>query len=109
MSQRNGEELYNISNQMIDIFIKDIFAKNDTNLEKAKTNISAEQKEALRNSVHQLKGQVESFIHDQNASKTVTEDNNEATNKEATNPLREKILANKQEVGELEESTREED
>src|SRR5690625_289790 len=109
LSQRNRDDLYNISNQMIDIFIKDIFAKNGTDLEKAKTNISDEQKETLKNSVHQLKGQVESFIHDQNASKTVTENNNETTNKTSTNPLKEKILANKQEVGELDEVTTEED
>lgn len=106
--QRNRDELYNISNQMIDIFIKDVFTKNNTDLDKVKANISEEQRETLKQSVHQLKGQVEDFIHDQNASKTITE-NNEATQKDSTSPIRKRILANKETVGDVKEEEKEEE
>ncbi len=90
MVQNSRNELYNLSNQMIDLFIKDVFSKNKTDLEKAKSNITDEQRDTLKKSVHHLQEQVESFIYEQNASKTITE-KNQTANDAATSPLRKKL------------------
>ena len=76
---------------MIDLFVKDVFTKNKTDLEKAKSNISDDQRESLKESLHHLQTQVESFINDKNASKTITEDDAEKEN-ETLSPLRKKLM-----------------
>lgn len=76
---------------MIELFVKDVFTKNQTDLEKATTNISDEQRESLKESLHQLQTQVESFINDQNASKTITEDEAK-TEQSSLSPLRQKLM-----------------
>lgn len=76
---------------MIDLFVKDVFKKNKTDLEKAKSNISDDQRESLKESLHNLQTQVESFINDKNASKTITEDDAEKEN-ESLSPLRKKLM-----------------
>ena len=76
---------------MIDLFVKDVFTKNKTDLEKAKSNISDDQRESLKESLHHLQTQVESFINDKNASKTITEDDAEKEN-ESLSPLRKKLM-----------------
>lgn len=76
---------------MIDLFVKDVFKKNKTDLEKAKSNISDDQRESLKESLHNLQTQVESFINDKNASKTITEDDAEKEN-EILSPLRKKLM-----------------
>lgn len=86
---------------MIEIFIKDIFAKNEVDLNNAKLKISEEQREMLRNSVTQLQNQVEEFIYDNNAKKTVTEDNQNEDNN--TSPLRKNILKLKAENNAMED------
>lgn len=76
---------------MIDLFVKDVFTKNKTDLEKAKSNISDDQRESLKESLHNLQTQVESFINDKNASKTITEDDAEKES-ETLSPLRKKLM-----------------
>src|SRR5699024_10435452 len=76
---------------MIDLFVKDAFKKNKTDLEKAKSNISDDQRESLKESLHTLQTQVESVINDKNASKTITEDDDEKEN-ESLSPLRKKLM-----------------
>ena len=76
---------------MIDLFVKDVFTKNKTDLEKAKSNISDDQRESLKESLHHLQTQVESFINDKNASKTITEDDAEKES-ETLSPLRKKLM-----------------
>lgn len=88
--ENNRGELYNLSNQMIEIFVNDIFSKDKTELERAKLNISDEQREALKQSVNKLKSQVEDFIFEQKTLKTVTEDDH-TNNSEPISPLREKL------------------
>ena len=91
---------------MIELFIKDIFSKDKTDLEKAKANLSDEQRETLKQSVTHLQGQVESFIHDQNASKTITE--NDQTNGESISPLRGKLWKRKDTDDDTEQEEKEE-
>lgn len=105
--KNNRNELYNLSNQMIELFIKDIFSKNKTDLEKAKANLSDEQRETLKQSVTHLQGQVESFIHDQNASKTITE-NDQIKNSASASPLRGKLRNRKDSDGDTEREEKEE-
>jgi spore coat protein W len=52
----------NLSNKVIDVLVRDIFQKNNINIEKAKRNISDEQKEMLRELVQDLSQQVDSFL-----------------------------------------------
>lgn len=93
--QNNKKELYSLSNQMIELFIKDIFSKNEANIEKAKANISDEQRETLKQTVNRLQSQVESFIYDKDASKTTTEKNEKNTS-DPISPLREKFSVTKE-------------
>lgn len=76
---------------MIHLFVKDVFTKNKTDLEKAKSNITDDQRESLKESLHHLQTQVESFINEKNASKTITEDDTEKEN-ETLSPLRKKLM-----------------
>lgn len=85
----NKKELYNLSNQMVEIFISNIFSKNNIDLEEAKSNITDEQRESLKQSVAKLKEQVEEFLYEKNATKTVTEDE---VKKKVESPLRELFL-----------------
>ena len=91
MTQNNRNELYKLSNQMIHLFVKDVFTKNKTDLAKAKSNISDDQRESLKESLHHLQTQVEDFINKQNASKTITEDDAEKES-ETLSPLRKKLM-----------------
>lgn len=75
---------------MIHLFVNDVFTKNKTDLDKAKTNITDEQRKSLKESLHHLQTQVESFVNDQKASKTITEENQKQNN-ESLSPLREKL------------------
>lgn len=90
MAQYNRDDLYKLSNQMIDLFVNDVFTRNKTNLDKAKTNITNEQRKSLKESLHHLQTQVESFVNEQKASKTVTEEDQKQNN-ESLSPLREKL------------------
>lgn len=58
----NSSQNPNLSNKVIDVLVRDIFQKNNINIEKAKRNISDEQKEMLRELVQDLSQQVDSFL-----------------------------------------------
>lgn len=108
MAQKNRKELHELSNQMIQLFIKDVFSKNNTDMEKAKKNITDEQRESLKKSLNHLETQVESFLNDKNASKTTTE-NDQESNDESLSPLREKLMKQtKAEEGTADEDINEE-
>ena len=107
MGDKNKQELYNLSSQMMDLFIQDVFSKNEVDLKKAKTKISDEQRESLKKSVDHLKEQVETFIDRQNASKTITEDDAEAKS-EPVSPLRERFAKRQKAKAEEDESDSEE-
>ncbi len=99
--QDNRKELHNLSNQMMDIFIKNTFSKNSIDIAKAKSNISEEQKEALKQSVNNLKEQVESFLYEKNATKKVTEDNQDDPSNTTESPLREMFKKKNEKDNEL--------
>src|SRR5690625_437862 len=90
MTQNKRNQLYKLYNHIIHLFVKDVFTKNKTDLAKAKSNISDDQRESLKESLHHLQTQVEDFINKQNASKTITEDDAEKEN-ETLSPLRKKL------------------
>lgn len=90
MEKTNKQALHNLSNQVMDLFIKDVFAKNQVDLNEAKKKLSDEQRDSLRQSANYLKEQVDSFIDDQNASQTITEKDNGDSDK-AMSPLREQL------------------
>ena len=89
---------------MIHLFVKDVFTKNKTDLEKAKSNITDDQRESLKESLHHLQTQVESFINDQNASKTITEKDTEQENT-SLSPLRMKFMEKTDTDSETDDST----
>lgn len=78
---------------MVEILINNVFSKNKINLAEAKSNITNEQRETLKQSFNQLKEQVENFLYEKNAAKTVTENE---TDSNVESPLRERFKKRKQ-------------
>lgn len=83
-------ELFKLSNQLIEVYVQDIFARNEVELSKIKERMTDEQRENIKNTVDMLKEQVDDFLHKQNTRKQVTEESEEA--KPSESPLRAKIL-----------------
>lgn len=83
-------ELFKLSNQLIEVYVQDIFARNEVDLNKLKDRITDEQRENIKSTVNMLKEQVDDFLHKQNTRKQVTEDSEEA--KPSESPLRAKII-----------------
>jgi len=73
---------------MVEIFVKDMFSKYKINTEKAKSRISEEEREKLRNSLTQLQAQVDSLLNEKNTKKTMSE---EEVN-DPVSPLREMLM-----------------
>ena len=82
-------ELFNLSNQLIEVYVQDIFSRNDVELSKIKERMTDEQRENIKNSVNMLKEQVDDFLQKQSNRKQVTEESEEA--KASESPLRAKI------------------
>lgn len=83
-------ELFKLSNQLIEVYIQDIFARNEVEVDKLKERMTDEQRENLKSTVDMLKEQVDDFLHKQNSKKKVTEESEEVIPK--VSPLREKLL-----------------
>ena len=87
------DQLNGLSGQLMDLFVSDLFTKNKVDIEKVKERITDDQRENLKQTVEQLKAQVEGFLE----SKTVVkvEEAEGKTEGQAANPLREAILQRK--------------
>lgn len=92
--RKSREELNELSGQLMDLFVSDLFSKNKVDIEKVKERITDDQRESLKQTVEHLKTQVEGFLE----STTVLQvaDSAEKTGGQATNPLREAIIQRKQ-------------
>ncbi|WP_301109149.1 hypothetical protein [Sporosarcina sp.] len=86
----NKENLTGLSSQLMEIFIADLFKKNQIDKEEAKTRISAEQRENLKQTVEQLKTQVEDFLQTKTTYEAGTSQEESATSN--ANPLREAFM-----------------
>ena len=93
MANNKQEDLYNLSNQLLEVFVADIFSKNKVKIEDAKNKITVGQKEKLKETIEQLKGQVEDFLQNRNTKKVVSE---EEDVEPTTSPLREILKSKKQ-------------
>jgi|SRR5699024_100537 len=90
LANDNQKDLHALSSQMVDLFIKNIFAKNKIN--KNQVNLTDEQKESLKQTFDQLKERVDTYV-----SKQTTEaDKEEEEQKDPLSPLREKFFQNRQ-------------
>ncbi|MDW0117892.1 hypothetical protein QTL97_13175 [Sporosarcina thermotolerans] len=89
------EQLNELSGQLMDLFVSDLFTKNKVDIEKVKARITDDQRENLRQTVEQLKAQVEDFLESRTVLK-VEESEGKTEGQAATNPLREAILQRKQ-------------
>ncbi|PKC51315.1 hypothetical protein RhiirA1_484022, partial [Rhizophagus irregularis] len=58
-----------VSNKLIDLLVSDVLQKNGVDLEKAKTKLSDDQKQSLKELVQDLSTQVNDFVKEANASK----------------------------------------
>lgn len=83
-------ELFNLSNQLIDVYVQDIFARHEEDLSKLKERMTDEQRENIKNSVNMLKDQVDEFLNKKNTKKKVTEASEEVQTN--VSPLRAKVL-----------------
>ena len=97
MVNKKQEDLYNLSNQLLEVFVADIFSKNKVKVEDAKTRITVAQKEKLKETIDQLKDQVEDFLQNRNTKKVVSD---EEKLEQSTSPLREMLKSKKQTEGE---------
>lgn len=80
------KELTSLSNKMVEVFIQNLFSKN--NIDTNQVKLTDEQKESLKQSFFQLKEQVENYVN-----KHITEEDIDAGNvEEAISPLRERFL-----------------
>lgn len=86
----NKENLYGLSSQLMEAFIADLFTKNQIDKDEAKKRISAEQRENLKQTVEQLKAQVEDFLQTKTTYEAGTAQQKSA--KSDANPLREAIV-----------------
>lgn len=59
-----------VPNQVIDLLVNNIFKKNGVNLEKVKSNLSPEDKEAIKSLVADLTNQVNHFMKNPVENKT---------------------------------------
>lgn len=95
MEKKYGKkELYNLSNQFMDLFISDVLSKNKVNISEAKERMTDEQRDKLKETVENLKNEVERYL-DSNGRKTITEKDQD--NKNKVSPLREKFMKKKEE------------
>ena len=69
----------NLSNKVIDLLVKDIFQKNNINIEKAKSNISDGQREMLRDLVQDLSQQVDGFLKSVDNNQQSSKNSNKST------------------------------
>lgn len=83
-------ELFNLSNKLIEIYIQDVFAKNNEDLNELKARITDEQKESIKSSVMMLKEQVDDFLHKNNSENNEIE--NDTDTQSNISPLRKKLL-----------------
>jgi len=97
LANKRQEDLNNLSNQLLEVFVADIFSKNKVKVEDAKSRITVAQKEKLKETIDQLKDQVEDFLQNRNTKKVVS---NEENLEQSTSPLREKLKSKKQTEGE---------
>ncbi|WP_252504218.1 hypothetical protein [Sporosarcina sp. Marseille-Q4943] len=93
--KKTREQLYGLSGQLMELFVADLFSKNKINVEEAKKRMTDEQRERLKETVEQLKTQVEGFLESK-AVRKVT-DSQEKTDGQAPHPLREAFMKKKQE------------
>lgn len=70
MSQNNNDHLFSLSNQLVDLFVTDILAKNNVETSKLKDHLTQEQKEKLKETVEQLQIQVSDFLEKQTSVKS---------------------------------------
>lgn len=80
ISMSDSSQNPNLSNKVIDLMVKDIFQKNNINVEKAKSNISDDQKEMLRELVQDLSQQVDSFLKSAENVEKSSESSKKSTN-----------------------------
>lgn len=99
-SNKGRESLYKLSGQLVDIFISDLFAKNNVDMDEVKKRISDSQREQLKQTVEELKGQVDDFLEKQTVTKTVSEEKNDTP---SVNPLREAFMKKSKEKESSEE------
>lgn len=58
-----------ISNKVVELLVSEVFRKNNVNIDKAKSKLSDEQKQAIKDLVDELKTQVDTFVNEASPSK----------------------------------------
>lgn len=87
------EQLNGLSSQLMELFVSDLFTKNNVDVQQAKERLSEEQRESLKQTVEQLKAQVDGFLESKAVYKVT--DSAEKTVGQAAHPLRDAIIQKK--------------
>lgn len=83
-------ELFNLSNQFIELYVRDIVTKNNEDMDELKERITDEQRENIKKSVMMLQNQVDEFVNKKKTRKKITE--NDVETEQSVSPLRAKLL-----------------
>lgn len=92
--KKSREHLYGLSGQLVELFVADLLSKNKINVKEAKHRMTDDERERLKQTVEQLKTQVEGFLESKTVRKITT--SNEKTEGQAAHPLREAFIQKKQ-------------
>ncbi|MFC7686888.1 spore coat protein [Ureibacillus sp. GCM10028918] len=57
-----------IPDKVVDLLVSEVFRKNNVNIDNAKSKLSDEQKQAIRDLVEELKSQVDTFVKESSSS-----------------------------------------
>ncbi|MDI7744212.1 spore coat protein [Lysinibacillus fusiformis] len=58
-----------IPNKVVELLVSEVFRKNNVNIDSARSKLSDEQKQAIKDLVEELKSQVDTFVNDSSPSK----------------------------------------
>jgi len=58
-----------IPNKVVELLVSEVFRKNNVNIDSARSKLSDEQKQAIKDLVEELKSQVDTFVSDSSPSK----------------------------------------
>ncbi|MBB4825641.1 preprotein translocase subunit SecD [Sporosarcina luteola] len=88
------EQLHGLSSQLMELFVSDLLSKNKVDVKEAKQRLTADQKEQLKQTVEQLRAQVEGFLESKTVQKVSSA--KDKTEEPTVNPLRQAVIEKKQ-------------
>ncbi|WP_339251650.1 hypothetical protein NSQ43_15530 [Sporosarcina sp. FSL W8-0480] len=87
--KKDARQLKGLSDQLMEMYVANLLSKHNVDIEKAKLQITKEQRAQLRKTAEQLKAQVDEYLE---SKKTQKMPKTEEKNAGQVNPLREAFI-----------------